>query len=419
MSRFVIVLSVIIYVVFAGCSDDEAVGPDVDDTDRTAPRMIDHSPGNGGTDVPVDAVVTVAFSEYVDTLSVNTNSFAVSSATGTVACWADSATFTPFPKFAYSTVCTVTVTTDVTDLAGNHLDQGYSWVFTTATEPIWSVGNPMPTGRLYLSAAVVDDVIYAIGGRIGAEYSTKVEAYEPTTDTWATRADMPTGREKFAVAVLSDSIYAIGGYGDSGRTNVVEVYDPLSNTWSTKAPLSYAPLNPRAAVVRGKLYCIGGNTGGSNYIDTVVEYDPGTNTWTPKAPMPSQRAHHGVVGIGNYIFAFGGYGTGSYFGYHTDMERYYTDGNSWDARSPAPTARADFATASIGNVIYVVGGFGGHSALNVNEAYNTSTDSWSTKTPMPSGRMACAGAAVGGKLYIIGGGQASQLVEIYNPSLDQ
>ena len=52
---------------------------------------------------------------------------------------------------------------------------------------------------------------------------------------------MPTARWDPAVAVVNGILYEIGGNSTlSGPTDVVEAYDPSSDTWSTKAPMPIA-----------------------------------------------------------------------------------------------------------------------------------------------------------------------------------
>ena len=54
----------------------------------------------------------------------------------------------------------------------------------------WAKKAPMPTPRAQLSLAVVNNVIYAIGGRDGKQTLKTVEAYNPLTDKWEKKADM-------------------------------------------------------------------------------------------------------------------------------------------------------------------------------------------------------------------------------------
>ena len=71
----------------------------------------------------------------------------------------------------------------------------------------WEKKAPMPTARAQLSAAAVNNLIYAIGGFDGAQMLGTVEQYNPSTDTWKKAADMPTIRRLHATAAVG-GIYA-------------------------------------------------------------------------------------------------------------------------------------------------------------------------------------------------------------------
>ena len=102
----------------------------------------------------------------------------------------------------------------------------------------WITGlNSMPSGRAYLTSAVVDDKIYCIGGTtFDGSASNSIEVYDPKTDTWEIKTPMPTSRHSLTSAVVDGKIYCIGGYGGSNR-NIVEVYNPKTDSWETKSPM--------------------------------------------------------------------------------------------------------------------------------------------------------------------------------------
>jgi hypothetical protein len=95
--------------------------------------------------------VTVTFSEALAEATVTASSFRLAnggvSVPGVVTYFNQTATFLPVSEFALSTAYTATVSTDVTDVAGNALAQEYSFEFTTdATLPL----GPKP---VFLGAA--------------------------------------------------------------------------------------------------------------------------------------------------------------------------------------------------------------------------------------------------------------------------
>lgn len=127
----------------------------------------------------------------------------------------------------------------------------------------WTVKAPMPTARFWLSAAVVNDRIYAIGGtRLDGTYVPTNEEYNPLKDMWTTKTPMPTSRARFGVAVVNNKIYAIGGVLDNinSLSSAIEEYDPVTDTWTTKAPLPTSRNHFAVTGLNGKIYVMGGGS---------------------------------------------------------------------------------------------------------------------------------------------------------------
>lgn len=103
--------------------------------DTTRPTVTLMSPALGATDVAQNAVITATFSEPMSQATVEAaGSFTLNNGvTGTVSynptTWV--ATFTPSILLTKSTVYTATITTAVTDEAGNNLAQNKVWSFVT------------------------------------------------------------------------------------------------------------------------------------------------------------------------------------------------------------------------------------------------------------------------------------------------
>ncbi len=126
--------------------------------------------------------------------------------------------------------------------------------------------------------AEVNGKIYFGGG--WAQLLATTYEYDPATDQWTRKTDMPTPRHLLSASVLGDKLYAIGGnvQADGGPSAVVEVYHPATNTWTKGANMLTARGGLSTAVVQGKLYAIGGQTGvpwaGGIVYPTVEEYTP-------------------------------------------------------------------------------------------------------------------------------------------------
>ncbi|GAI53616.1 unnamed protein product, partial [marine sediment metagenome] len=51
-----------------------------------------------------------------------------------------------------------------------------------------------------------------MGGQVGFMEATNInQVYDPQTDAWSTGTSMPTARQGLGVAVVNDLIYALGG----------------------------------------------------------------------------------------------------------------------------------------------------------------------------------------------------------------
>ena len=91
----------------------------------------------------------------------------------------------------------------------------------------WSQGDPIPTavalaGAGATSGEMAPKRIYVIGGYPSGNDVRLNQVYDPETDTWSSGSQMPTARHSLGVAVVNDILYAIGG----GSTNLnVRQYD--------------------------------------------------------------------------------------------------------------------------------------------------------------------------------------------------
>lgn len=107
--------------------------------DSTAPTVTSAQPVDASTGFALNRNITAAFSETLDPASVNAASFTLTadsgatSVAGAVSYANKWVTFNPDSNLAASTLYTATLTTDVTDLLGNHLENNVVWTFTTDT----------------------------------------------------------------------------------------------------------------------------------------------------------------------------------------------------------------------------------------------------------------------------------------------
>jgi len=172
---------------------------------------------------------------------------------------------------------------------GPALEQAVSNVeaYDPATDS-WSVKANLPFPVTTLgAAAVVNGIAYYIGGDAS---QTAVHAYDPGTDSWTQKSSMPTPRSAFAVAVMNGLLYAIGGINSGVIQNAIEAYDPASDTWSAPGSLTPMPLGRyllAATTVNGSVLVFGGSadptrpTGGVSISSAFL---PATGAQGPQGP---------------------------------------------------------------------------------------------------------------------------------------
>ncbi len=174
----------------------------------------------------------------------------------------------------------------------------------------WAQKAEMPYANAFCAIAVVDGLIYLMGGSqsISSPPAATVMAYDPVTESWVQGADMPTPRLLAAASVVDAKIYVIGGSTENWTSFChphVEVYDPATSTWTRRADMPTARTSLGSCVVDGKIYAIGGYL--PTRACTINElYDPATDSWTARSALQQKRLGHFVGAIGDKIYAIGG-----------------------------------------------------------------------------------------------------------------
>jgi hypothetical protein len=127
----------------------------------------------------------------------------------------------------------------------------------------WSSLASMPSTRF--TPALVSDTaagkIYAVGGWDASNQNpTGInEAYDSATNTWATKLPMPTPRGDVGVALLNGLIYVVGGSTVNAPVSTVETYDVASQSWANAIPLPARRPMAYAFAANGVLYVTAGN----------------------------------------------------------------------------------------------------------------------------------------------------------------
>ncbi|KAI5638650.1 kelch motif domain-containing protein [Phthorimaea operculella] len=256
----------------------------------------------------------------------------------------------------------------------------------------WTTLPRLTVPRSGLGAAFLKGLFYAVGGRNtspGSSYDSDwVDVYNPLTGSWRPCSPMSTPRHRVGVAVMDGLLYAVGGSAGNEYHKSVECYDPETDTWSKVAPMGSARLGVGVCVVNRLLYAVGGFDG-ARRTNTVECYHPENNKWSEVAPMTTARSGAGVAALGQYIYVVGGYDGSAQL---SSVERYDTERGVWSTVAPVPVARSALSLTVLDNKLYAMGGYDGTYFLDIVDVYDPATDSWSTGTKLTSVRSGHASA---------------------------
>jgi len=219
--------------------------------DATPPTVQSVTPPDGASNVALNTNVVVSFSEPIDCTSVTTTSFTVAAAgpvSGNIGCSGSSATFTPASALSPNTTYTVTVSTDVRDLAGNALAVAFTSSYTsvpavpsTPTGTTATPGNGQTTLAWPAVPGATSYNVYSSSTPPVTTASTKMNV----SATGATLSALTNGTPIFAAvtavnaggeSALSAEVCAVP---TAASTAGLTLYDPLcgstldGNKWQT------------------------------------------------------------------------------------------------------------------------------------------------------------------------------------------
>ena len=323
-----------------------------------------------------------------------------------------------------------TVRIRVTDSHGNAVND--SFLVTINAAPIhdhWEECSPLTNARKWLSACVVNNKMFAIGGckRFippggGAATIKAVNYVEAYDSLWTLRDTMSLARYDFVSGVYNNAVYVFGGIGSKGATKSIERFDPALNSWSSAGAMPFYRSGAASCVIGSKLYLFGGRvpfadiSTPDSICNSIYSFDFTTNTWAElPGSMSLARSDFQALASKGKIYLLGGFGGADNTNDATvlaDVEVFDTLTKQCGA-NPAlalPGQRYDFAAVSLNDTIYVIGGINGNRDDLYNDIimFSPTTDRWSNKTvfaaPHPEGRSGLSAAVLNGKIMLVGGG---------------
>jgi N-acetylneuraminic acid mutarotase len=271
----------------------------------------------------------------------------------------------------------------------------------------WQTKTPMPTGRYWAPAAVMDGKLYVAGGCCLDPFSpfpsrpNVVEVYDPSIASWANRQPIPIPVIGATDGVIDGKWYIAGGQPCCQNIATLQIYDPVLDQWSTGAPMPDRSAAGAGGVIDGELYVAGGMDAGNFFPVAFLRiYNPVSNTWRYAAPMPTARSNTAAAVIDGKLYVAGG---GDAATLHRELEIYDPATNTWTAGPDMPTGRYGLGAEAVSGILYAIGGFDNISYLRTVETFDPVTGVWSQGAQMPEEHSWPSTGVIDGSLYVVGG----------------
>jgi len=363
------------------------------DEDTIPPKLISHSPAANALSIDHESDIYLNFNEPINHATVNSNTFSLRDEnnmliSGTYR-FVYGVNFIPHMPLDGNSVYTVSVTTGITDLAGNHQNNANKWTFTTAPS---GTGHWTPTSLIdvpsekpiHNTAIWTGNEMLVWGGH--GDYSTGYR-YSPITNSWEpiSTQNAPSPKSGHTAIWTGTEMIIWGGsiVNDGAR------YNPSTDTWQSIS-LQDAPegRSSHTAIWTGTEMLIwGGQNGGyfPSYPVTGGSYNPTTDTWkiisTVNAPLG--RSYQTAVWTGTEMIIWGGrHQVKSNIFYLSSGGRYNPVTDTWSPTSSnSPDARVRHSAIWTGSEMIVWGGYDGQQKFSSGSRYNPFMDTWIATSP--------------------------------------
>ncbi|XP_075052664.1 kelch-like protein 34 [Mixophyes fleayi] len=170
----------------------------------------------------------------------------------------------------------------------------------------WVQVNGMLEKRAQFSCCIVDNYIFAIGGRDSQQViHSSVEFYDINRDTWTKSKELPFKIHGQASVVHNNRIYISGGKRGGQVNSIKDVYSfsKLETQWKKQAPMTIARFGHQMATVNDAIFTF---LGIYEPFSDIEKYDPLHNQWTRLRPMTFDRFCYGLVVVEQTVLLLGG-----------------------------------------------------------------------------------------------------------------
>jgi N-acetylneuraminic acid mutarotase len=297
-----------------------------------------------------------------------------------------------------------------------------AWSNTDTTQAIpggttirWSDAKSAPVPRAEAGGAAVNGKLYVFGGFTDSQLTvaTRMDVYDPATNTWATAPAMPVPTTHASTAVDGNTMWVTGFFNNNGVTasRLVYKYDTVSKQWTRGPDLPAARGAGALAIVGRELHFWGGLTGRD--FDAAdhwrLNLDNVAAGWVTDTPLPETLNHHAGIALGGKIYSIGGmFDKQETTGNQATVRVYDPATRLWSLAKSLPSARGHIGPATFlrnGRIVIAGGSGNGVELMREVIEYDPVTNTWAQLTPLPAARKSSVAALIDGKIVVTGGNQ--------------
>uniref|UniRef100_A0A8C8HZ27 BTB domain-containing protein n=1 Tax=Oncorhynchus tshawytscha TaxID=74940 RepID=A0A8C8HZ27_ONCTS len=244
----------------------------------------------------------------------------------------------------------------------------------------WTTVSSLHQARSGLGVAVLEGMIYVVGGEKDSMIFDCTERYDPVTKQWAAVASLNFPRCGVGVCPCHGALYALGGWVGSEIGKTMERYDPTENKWEIIGSMAVPRYYFGCCELQGFIYVIGGISDEGMELRSAEVYDPISRRWSALPVMVTRRAYVGVACLNNCIYAVGGWNEA--LGSLETVEKYCPEEEKWVEVAPMAVARAGVSVSAVNGLLYAVGGrassrdFSAPVTVDSVEIYDPHLDTW-------------------------------------------
>ncbi|XP_034040031.1 kelch-like protein 40a [Thalassophryne amazonica] len=238
---------------------------------------------------------------------------------------------------------------------------------TVAYDPVanecFAVSESAEIPKNHCSLVTKQNQVFVIGGLLYNEedkdepFSSYFLQFDPVSSEWLGMPSQPNPRCLFGLSEAENSIFVVGGRelkeGEHALDSVM-IYDRQSFKWGESDPLPYQVYGHGTVSHNGLVYVIGGKSESKKCMRRVCVYNPTKFEWKDLAPMKIARSLFGVTIYKDQIFVVTGVTDN---GLTSTAEVYDITSNTWSEFTEFPQERSSLGLITMGGFLYAVGGF--------------------------------------------------------------